>query len=80
MTRHARNYVFARSRWRMELNSLYNIIITVSLAAVTVVLALGLFNMMRGGDGNLSQKLMRWRVGLQFVAIVIVMGVLWIRK
>lgn len=62
------------------MNSLYNIIITVSLAAVTVVLALGLFNMMRGGDGNLSQKLMRWRVGLQFVAIVIVMGVLWIRK
>ena len=35
--------------------------------------------MMRGGSPNTSQKLMRWRVGLQFVAIIIIMGVLWLR-
>jgi hypothetical protein len=40
----------------------------------TVVLLLGLWNMMRGTSPSTSQKLMRWRVGLQFLAIVIVMA------
>ena len=48
-----------------------------AVAAVGVVLVLGLFNMARGGSANLSQKLMRWRVGLQFVAIVIIMLAIW---
>jgi hypothetical protein len=39
--------------------------------AVLVVLLAGLWNMMRGTSPNLSQKLMRWRVLLQFAAIVI---------
>ena len=56
-----------------------NIVISIALAAVVIVLLLGLINMMRGGSANMSQTLMRWRVGLQFVAIVIVMGVLWLR-
>jgi hypothetical protein len=56
-----------------------NLIISVALGAVTLVLLLGLFNMLRGGSPDMSQKLMRWRVGLQFVAIVIVMGALWLR-
>jgi len=58
---------------------LSNALVVTSLFAVTAVLFLGLFNMMRGGSANLSQKLMRWRVGLQLLAIVIVMGVLWVR-
>jgi Hypoxia induced protein conserved region len=33
--------------------------------------------MMRGGSPNLSQKLMRWRVALQFLAIVITMLTVW---
>ena len=39
--------------------------------AVLVVLLAGLWNMMRGTSPNLSQTLMRWRVLLQFAAIVI---------
>ena len=50
-----------------------------ALGAVALVLLFGLVNMMRGGSPNTSQKLMRWRVGLQFVAIIIIMGVLWLR-
>ena len=57
-----------------------NLLVSVALGAVAIVLMLGLFNMMRGGSPNMSQKLMRWRVGLQFVAVVIVMGVLWLRS
>jgi hypothetical protein len=52
-------------------------ILPIAVAAVALVLLLGLINMMRGGSPNTSQKLMRWRVALQFVAIVITMLALW---
>ncbi len=48
--------------------------------AVLVVLLLGLANMMRGGNSNTSQKLMRWRVGLQFLAIIVLMLGLWLSQ
>lgn len=51
-----------------------------ALAAVLLVLGFGLFNMMRGGDANLSQKLMRWRVLLQFIALVAVMLAIWLKS
>jgi hypothetical protein len=35
--------------------------------------------MFRGGDPRLSQKLMRWRVGLQLVAIAIIAAILFFR-
>lgn len=47
------------------------------MAAVFVVLCLGLFNMMRGGNSNRSQQFMRWRVGLQFIAVIFLMLGLW---
>lgn len=56
---------------------LSSIALPVALAAVTIVLVLGLFNMMRGGSPNTSQKLMRLRVLFQFVAIVIIMLTIW---
>jgi hypothetical protein len=49
----------------------------IAIIAVFIVLVLGLVNMMRGGNSNRSQMLMRWRVGLQFIAILLLMGVLW---
>jgi Hypoxia induced protein conserved region len=52
-------------------------ILPIALAAVAFVLLLGLINMTRGGSPNRSQKLMRLRVLLQFVAIVIVMLTVW---
>ncbi|MBX3445237.1 MAG: twin transmembrane helix small protein [Parvibaculaceae bacterium] len=45
----------------------------IALLAVLAVLILGLWNMMRGGSASRSQTLMRWRVGLQFLALVIIM-------
>ncbi len=48
-----------------------------AVAAVAAILGLGLFNMMRGGSASRSQNLMRWRVGLQFVAIIVLMAALW---
>lgn len=49
----------------------------IMMAAVVVVLALGLFNMARGGSGSRSQMLMRWRVGLQFAAVILLMLALY---
>lgn len=51
---------------------------TLATLAVLVVLMMGLWAMMRGTSPNLSQKLMRWRVGLQFCAIVIIVAYAWI--
>ncbi|HUU67532.1 MAG TPA: twin transmembrane helix small protein [Methyloceanibacter sp.] len=53
-------------------------ILPFAVAAVAIVLGFGLWNMMRGGDPNLSQKLMRARVILQFIAILIVMAVVYL--
>jgi hypothetical protein len=52
-------------------------IVPIAVAAVALVLLLGLLNMMRGGSPNRSQKLMRLRVLLQFVAIVITVLAVW---
>jgi hypothetical protein len=55
----------------------YNVLIFVALAAVVFILGWGLFNMIRGGDGNTSQKLMRARVIAQAVALAVLMGALF---
>ncbi|MBB4304357.1 hypothetical protein GGD81_003415 [Rhodobium orientis] len=54
----------------------YNLV-PFAIAAVALVLVLGLFNMMRGGSANTSQKLMRARVIFQAVALVIVMAAIY---
>jgi len=50
----------------------------VALFAVLAVLLAGLWNMMRGGSASRSQTLMRWRVGLQFLAVIVIMTGLWL--
>ncbi|MBY0260191.1 twin transmembrane helix small protein [Methylobacterium sp.] len=57
-----------------------NSLVLLACLAVAVVLLLGLVNMMRGGSANVSQKLMRLRVLLQFLAIILIMGVVWWRS
>lgn len=52
----------------------------IAVFVVFCVLLAGLWNMMRGGSPNRSQTLMRWRVILQFAAILIMMVGLWISQ
>ena len=56
------------------------IVMNISIAAVAVALLLGLYNMLKGGSPNRSQQLMRWRIILQFVAIIAIMTVLYFRQ
>jgi hypothetical protein len=53
------------------------LLVPVAIAAVAVVLLLGLANLARGGSPHRSQKLMRLRVLLQFVAIIVIMLTIW---
>jgi len=58
-------------------NFMSHFAVPVAIGAVAVVLLLGLYNMMRGGSANTSQRLMRLRVLLQFIAIIVIMATLW---
>jgi len=61
------------------MSDLSNMIVFAAVLAVAFVLLLGLVNMLRGGSANRSQQLMRMRILLQFLAIVIIMGIIWWR-
>jgi hypothetical protein len=52
-------------------------LVPVAVAAVIVVLGMGLWNMLRGGDPTRSQSLMRWRVLLQMVELAVIMLVIY---
>ena len=55
-------------------------LVPIAIGAVAVVLLLGLVNMLRGGSPNTSQKLMRLRVVLQFIAIIIIMATIYVMR
>lgn len=59
-----------------------NILIALSLLAVAVTLAGGVYSLFRGGAfaARWSNKLMRLRVGLQFVAIGVLLASLAIKS
>jgi hypothetical protein len=59
-------------------NFMSHFLVPAAIVAVAIVLMLGLINMMRGGSPNRSQKLMRLRVLLQFVAIIVIMATIWV--
>ena len=50
------------------------------MIAVFAVLLVGLRNMMRQGDAHLSNKLMQLRVFLQFIAVVIIVLVVYLAR
>jgi len=55
------------------MGTVFNILAIVVMVAVVAVLIRGLVNMMRGGSGVTSNKLMQARVLLQFLALVLIM-------
>lgn len=59
------------------MQTLLNIAIALALLFVVIVLGLGLWNMLKGGPGNTSQRLMRLRVIGQAVALILLLGALF---
>ena len=62
------------------MSTVLNNLVPIAIGAVALVLVLGLFNMMRGGSPNTSQRLMRLRVLVQFIAIIVIMAAVWALK
>jgi hypothetical protein len=60
------------------MQSFLYILSTVAVFVVLIVLLMGLQTMMKGNNSNLSQKLMRWRVALQFLAILIIIAYVFV--
>lgn len=58
------------------MRTFFDILIPVSLAAVVVVLFIGIYALFRGGDfgRSYSNKLMRLRVLLQFIAVLVLVA------
>ena len=59
---------------------IFDILVLLAIAAVTVTLGFGLYSLFRGGDyaRTHSNRLMRLRVGLQALAVLLlVAGMLW---
>lgn len=63
------------------MNTLFDFLIPISLAAVLMALLAGLYALYRGGEfgRSYSNKLMRLRVLLQFIAILVLVAALWWR-
>jgi len=59
------------------MQTLFNIAIALALLFVLIVLGMGLWNMLKGGPGNTSQRLMRLRVIGQAVALVLLLAALF---
>jgi hypothetical protein len=57
-----------------------HIMVPIAIGAVAIVLLLGLINMMRGGSPQLSQRLMRLRVLMQFIALIVIMLTIWVMR
>ena len=57
-----------------------HVMVPIAIGAVAIVLLLGLINLMRGGSPQLSQKLMRLRVLMQFIALIVIMLTIWIMR
>ena len=60
---------------------LFSYLIPAALVAVTIVLALGIYTLFRGGEvaRSYSNKLMRLRVVMQAVAIAVLVAAFWWR-
>lgn len=58
------------------MRSLFEFLIPLALAAVTITLGFGIFSLFKGGDyaRSNSNKLMRLRVVLQFTAILLLVA------
>ncbi len=62
------------------MSTAFKIFALIVMFAVVAVLIRGLINMMKGGDGMTSNKLMQMRVLLQFVAIVLILLVVFFTR
>jgi uncharacterized membrane protein len=64
------------------MDKLFDILVPVALGAVLITLVFGIFTLFKGGEfgRSYSNKLMRLRVVLQFVAVLVLVAAFWWRN
>jgi hypothetical protein len=64
------------------MDKLFDLLVPVALGAVLITLCIGIFALFKGGDfgRSYSNKLMRLRVALQFVAVLVLVAAFWWRN
>lgn len=64
------------------MSDLFNILIPIALALVFAVLCFGIYALFRGGDfgRSWSNKAMRMRVAVQFVAVIVLVAAMWAKQ
>ncbi|SPF77728.1 twin transmembrane helix small protein [Pseudoprimorskyibacter insulae] len=57
-------------------------IVAAAMLFVVAILIFGVGSFAKGGEFNkkYANKAMRWRIGAQFIAIVLILGFMWIRS
>ena len=74
--------VFPAGRTKSSVvRDIFDLLIPAALIAVLVTLGFGLYALFRGGDygRSRSNKLMRLRVLMQFIAVIVLVGAYWWR-
>ncbi|MBI1418623.1 MAG: twin transmembrane helix small protein [Limimaricola sp.] len=58
------------------------IIVALACLAVAAILILGIGSFGRGGEFNKrnANRIMRWRIGAQFVAVLLILLFVWLRR
>ncbi len=58
------------------------IVAAIACLAVLVILMIGVGGFARGGDFNrkYANKIMRWRIGAQFIAVMLILLFVWMRS
>ena len=60
--------------------TLFNILAIIVMVAVVAVLLRGLINLLKGGSGSTSNKLMQARVFLQFIALCLILLAVYFQR
>jgi hypothetical protein len=57
-------------------------VVAAACVAVLAILMLGIGGFAKGGEFNKkhANKIMRWRIGAQFVAVVLILLFVWLRR
>lgn len=60
--------------------NILHIVALIACFMVALVLMRGLYNTMKGGSANTSQKLMRLRVATQAIAVIVLVSVVYLSR
>lgn len=57
-------------------------VVAAACLAVVVILMIGIGGFAKGGDFNRkhANRIMRWRIGAQFIAVLLILLFVWLRK